>query len=85
MPRRKHTKKQSVVACGDANQRVRESIRERERLAEAKQKKFEMLRQQYLDELQRQKDAEEGALKYMKPDIISPTITPAPDRDVANE
>lgn len=85
MPKRKHVKKQPVVVCGDANQRTRESIRERERIAEAKQKKFEMLRQQYFEELQRQRDAEEGALKYMKPDIISPTITPAPDRDVANE
>ena len=82
MPRRKHTKKQSVVACGDANQRVRESIRERERLAEAKQKKFEMLRQQYLEELQRQKDAEEGALKYLnKPDNVVVNL----NADVANE
>jgi len=82
MPKRKHVKKQPVVVCGDANQRTRESIRERERIAEAKQKKFEMLRQQYFEELKRQKDAEEGALKYLnKPD----NVVFDPKADVANE
>lgn len=82
MPRRKHTKKQAVVACTDANQRVRESLRERARIAEAKQKKFEMLREQYMEEMKRR---EEAANKDKQPMIISPTITPATDRDIANE
>jgi hypothetical protein len=82
MPRRKHTKKQAVVACTDANQRVRESLRERARIAEAKQKKFEMLREQYMEEMKRR---EEAANNDKKPMIISPTITPATDRDIANE
>ena len=82
MPRRKHTKKQAVVACTDANQRVRESLRERARIAEAKQKKFEMLREQYMEEMKRR---EEAANNNKKPMIISPTISPATDRDIANE
>ena len=79
MPRRKHTKTQAVVACTDANQRVRESLLERARIAEAKQKKFEMLREQYMEEMKRREEAAK------KPMIISPTISPATDRDIANE
>ena len=82
MPKRKHTKKQPVVACSDANQHVRESLKEKARIAEAKQKKFEELRQMYLEEAKRRE--EESKNKKM-PQIISPTITPAVERDVANE
>lgn len=82
MPKRKHTKKHQITPCSDANQHVRESLRERVRIAEAKQRKFEELRQMYLDEAKRR---EEESKKDKMPQIISPTITPAVERDVANE
>lgn len=82
MPKRKHTKRQPVVACSDANQHVRESLKEKARIAEAKQKKFEELRKMYEEEMKRR---EEESKKDKTPQIISPTITPAVERDVANE
>ena len=82
MPKRKHTKKRQVVICSDANQHVRESLSERVRIAEAKQRKFEELRKMYEEEAKRR---EEESKKDKMPQIISPTITPAEERDVANE
>jgi hypothetical protein len=82
MPKRKHTKKHQITPCSDTNQHARESLREKARIAEAKQKKFEELRQMYLEEAKRRE--EESKNKKM-PQIISPTITPAVERDVANE
>ena len=78
MPKRKHTKKQPLVACTDANQRVKESLIERARVAEAKQKKIQELRERYLAEMAKREEES-------KRDTTSPTITPALERDVANE
>lgn len=82
MPKRKHTKKQPLVACTDANQRTKESLIERARVAEAKQKKIQELRERYLAEMAKR---EEESKKDETPQTTSPTITPAVERDVANE
>lgn len=83
MPKRKHVKKQPVVPCTDANQRERERIAEHQRQAAIRARKLEELQKQYEEEVQRRKEMEER--KKNEPAIISPTITPATDRDVANE
>ena len=66
MPRRKHTKKNQVVARVDANQNVRESLKERARVAEAMQKKYEMLREQYEAEAKRKELMEKEYIKPLK-------------------
>lgn len=83
MPKRKHVRKHPVIACSDANQNARESLKERARIAQARAKKLEMLREQYMSEIQRRREEENR--EETKPAIISPTITPATGRDVANE
>lgn len=74
MPKRKHTTKKPVVPCMDANQRVRESLKEKARVAAAMQKKYEMLKEQYEAEMKRREEMEKNGVK---PNIISPTITAA--------
>lgn len=59
MPSRKHTKKNKVVARGDANENVRKSLAEKERIAEALIKRRERLQKEYEEEMQRRKEAEE--------------------------
>ena len=85
MPKRKHTKKSQVVVCSDANQHVRESLREKVRIAEAKQRKFEELRQMHLEEAKRREEESKKDKMPQMPQIISPTIIPAVERDVTNE
>lgn len=55
MPSKKHTKKNKVVARGDANENVRKSIAERERVTVAMMKRREKLMQEYEEEMQRRK------------------------------
>lgn len=74
MPKRKHVKKQPVVACADANERTRKSIAERKRVAEAMQKRYEKFMQEYEEEMKRRKESEEGKVGYLK----SPDIVPEP-------
>ena len=53
MPKRKHTKKNPVVACADANERLRKSAAEKERVAAALLKRREKLMQEYEEEMRR--------------------------------
>jgi hypothetical protein len=83
MPKRKHVKKNVAAPCTDANQHQRERIVEQQRQADIRAKKLEELRRQYEEEMKKRKELEER--KENAPAIISPTITPAVERDVANE
>ena len=76
MAKRKHVKRNPVIPCTDANQHSIESIKERARVAAAKQLKIEALREQYLSELKANRGEHE---KKDTPTVISPTITPAVD------
>lgn len=80
MPKRKHVKKNVVAPCADANQNTRKSIAERERVASAMAKKYEMLRQQYMEEMKRREEEKDVIGK-----VLNPTYTPDPGRDVAND
>lgn len=82
MAKKKHTKKNPVVICSDANQHARESLKELARVAAAKQKKFEELREMYMNEMKRR---EEESKKDSTPSVISPTATPEVEKDVANK
>ena len=55
MPKRKHTNKHPVVACSDANERIRKSAAEKERVAAAMMKKRERLMQEYEEEMERRR------------------------------
>lgn len=78
MPKRKHSKKQAVIPCTDANQRTKESIKERARVTEAMTRRYEKLREEYMEEMKRREEAEK-----MKPKILNPSIKPT--GDVANQ
>ena len=78
MAKKKSKKKQPVVPCRDTNQHVRESAMERARVAAARQKRYEKIREEYLEEMKRR--------ETMKKPIASPTVTPPESgRDAANE
>ena len=79
MPSRKHTKKNKVVARGDANENVRKSIAEKERVAEALVKRRERLMQEYEEEMKRRKEEAEKAQETEE------TKTEEPVGDVANQ
>jgi hypothetical protein len=74
MPKRKHTKKKPVVPCTDANQRAKESIIERARIAKVHQKKMEEMRARYIEEMKKRE--EEKKKTEESSSLISPTATP---------
>ena len=75
---KKKSKKKPVVPCRDTNQHVRENAKEKARVAAALQKRYERIREEYLEEMKRR--------ETMKMPTTSSTVPP-PDsnRDVANE
>jgi len=75
MPKRKHVKKNAVVPCTDANQRVRESIAEKKRVAEAMAKKYEMMMEQYQAEMKRRELLKQGTAT---PTILNPKAVDDP-------
>lgn len=78
MPKRKHVKKNLVAPCTDTNQHVIESNKERLRVLEAKRKRFEKLREEYLKEVKRKQDMAEGKAP-------TPVIKPVESRDPVND
>lgn len=69
MPKRKHVKKNAVVPCTDTNQRVRESIAEKKRVAEAMAKKYEMMMEQHQAEIKHRELMKQGTAT---PTILNP-------------
>ena len=79
MPSKKHTKKNKVVARGDANENVRKSIAEKERVAAALVKRRERMMEEYEAEMKRRKEEAEKAKEAEE------TKTEEPVGDVANQ
>ena len=79
MPSKKHKKKNKVVAMGDANESIRKSIAEKERVAEALIKRRERLMEEYEAEMQRRKEEAEKAQEAEEKQ------TDEPVGDVANQ
>lgn len=79
MPSKKHTKKNKVVARGDANENVRKSIAEKERVAAALVKRRERMMEEYEAEMKRRKEEAEKAKEAEE------TKTEGPVGDVANQ
>ena len=79
MPSKKHKKKNKVVAMGDANESIRKSIAEKERVAEALIKRRERLMEEYEAEMQRRKEEAEKAKEAEEKQ------TEEPVGDVANQ
>ena len=76
MPKRKHVKKNPVVACSDANQHVRESLKEKARIAAARQRRFEELQARYLEEAKKREEEKKKAEELAKLPQINPTVEP---------